>query len=185
MVWSAPWGELQVELIRALLTILIVAIAAYTDIRWSKIYNYLTLPAIVLGVVLSAVNNWPDGLWSSLAGIGIALMLFLFISVLGRILGGGDIKLLAAVGAMQGHVFLLQAIIYTALIGGVLAIIVALSRGILWQRVKRLFTSCYLRLVAQVPMDIETSAPVGSPTRLPYAIAISLGTLVTMLVVRA
>ncbi len=166
----------------AIITIIVVAIAVYTDVRYGKIYNYLTLPAMGLGLVLNTIGGGVDGLVASLGGVGIALALFLMSRFLGRILGGGDIKLLGAVGALQGATFLVWALLYTALIGGVLAIIVAIGHGILWQRVKNLVAACYLRTVAHVPMEIEIQD--SKSPRLPYAIAIGLGSLVALFVLR-
>ncbi len=166
----------------AILTITVVSIAVYTDVRRGKIYNYLTLPAMAIGLILNTVSGGFDGLVSSLGGIGIGLLLFFLSAIFGRILGGGDIKLLAALGALQGANFLLWALVYTAVIGGVLALVVAVGRGILWQRLKALVTACYLRAVAQVPMEIEPAS--NDAPRLPYAIAICLGSLVALVILR-
>ena len=162
------------------LTILVVAVAVYTDVRWGKILNALTMPGIVLGLLLNSVRDGTAGLLLSIAGIGLGLGLFVLSCFFGRIIGGGDIKLLMAVGALQGPSFLLWALCYAAIIGAVLAIAVALQHGILMRKLKALFASLYLRLTYKVPMDIKESAASGP--RLPYAIAISLGTMAAMLI---
>jgi len=159
------------------ITVAVVSVAVYTDVRWSKVLNVITLPAIVAGLSLNTASNGLDGLLASLAGVGVALLVFIFSSALGRILGGGDVKLLAAVGALNGAPFLGLVIVYTALIGAVLAIVVALSHGILGDCLRRLGSACYLRAVAQVPMQIEASQ---RRARLPYAIAICLGTITAL-----
>jgi len=71
-----------------ILTVLLVAAAVYTDVRWGKIFNHLTVPAIALGLVINSLSGI-DGLLRSTEGIGLALGLFLISSLLGRILGGG------------------------------------------------------------------------------------------------
>ena len=161
------------------LTLLLVAIAVYTDVRWGKIFNALTAPGMVLGLTLNSIRDGPTGLLFSLAGIGLGLGLFMLSCMFGRILGGGDIKLLIAVGAFQGASFLVWAVFCAAIIGGLLAIVLALRHGILLEKLKTLFTSCYLRLAWRVPMDIQDDEAAGP--RLPYAIAISFGTLAAML----
>jgi prepilin peptidase CpaA len=163
------------------ITLAVVIIAVCTDVRWGKIYNWLTLPALGVGLTLNLVTGGVGGGLLALGGIGVVLVLFLLSSYLGRILGGGDIKLLAAVGALQGTTFILYAVAATMLIGGVLALMIALRRRILRQRVQALAAGCYLRAVAQVPMDIGTTVQVGP--RLPYAVAICLGTVTAMLYV--
>ncbi len=157
--------------------VVLAAIAVYTDVRWGKIFNAVTVPFAVLGLVLNTVDNGWAGLGSSLAGIGVGFGLWLISCFLGRVLGGGDIKLLMAFGALQGPGFLLWALAYGAIIGGVLAIAVAVRRGIMMRTVKSLGASLYLRAAAAVPMQIEDSA---GDARLPYAIALGAGALVAL-----
>jgi len=168
---------ITITVVTTSLTMLLVAAAVYTDVRWGKIFNHLTMPAIVLGLIINSLIGI-DGFLHSLAGIGLGLGLFLVSCLLGRILGGGDIKLLMAVGALQGPAFLAWTICYTAIIGGVLAVIIAVRHGILLEKIKALFTSCYMRLTFRVPMEMEQNDT--AQPRLPYAIAISLGTVATI-----
>jgi Flp pilus assembly protein protease CpaA len=100
----------------------LLSIAAYTDWRRMVVPKSLTLPALALGVVANLVRGallghkelpgWalsPDGAWLgavdgllfSLAGFGLAFVLFLVLWLLGTC-GGGDVKLMAAVGAWIG-----------------------------------------------------------------------------------
>lgn len=160
---------------------LMVAIAVYTDVRVGRIHNWLTVPFMGAGLALNAVNAGLDGLGASLAGIGLGLGVFVFSSLFGRILGGGDIKLLMAIGAIQGATFLLWTIVYMAIIGGVLAIAVAVWRGELLAGLKRLWAGLMMRLCAKMPIDVSDS---HSQARLPYAIPIALGSLVALYLVK-
>ena len=93
----------------------VLVTAMCTDLRSSRIPNWLTFPA--MGVALLA-HAWPDGfpgVLFSLAGLGAGLGLFLILYVTGSI-GAGDVKLMAAVGAIMGP--------YGALLSGLLAIMV-------------------------------------------------------------
>lgn len=163
----------------ATITVIITGIAVYTDLRWGKIFNALTLPALLAGLVINTVAGGLDGAVLSVEGIGLGFALFVVSALFGRILGGGDIKLLMAIGALQGPYFLAWAIFYTALAGAVLAISVGLYRGVLGQRMRCLVASLCLRMTQGVPMEMHETP--GSP-RLPYAIAIGLGSLVAMCV---
>jgi len=159
----------------AALTILVTWVAIYMDIRYSKVFNFLTVPTMMLGLVINGANEGWVGLAASLAGIFLGICVFLLTSALfGRILGGGDIKLLMAIGALQGPVFLGWALLYTALIGGALAILLGIWRGVLMQRLRSLTADLYLRVDQGVPMDIDQAE---GKLRLPYAIPISLGTI--------
>jgi len=169
---------ITITVVTTSLTVLLVAAAVYTDVRWGKIFNHLTMPAIVLGLIVNSLTGGMNGFVHSMAGVGLGLGLFLVSCLLGRILGGGDIKLLMAVGALQGPAFLAYTICYTAIIGGVLAVIIALRHGILLEKIKALFASCYMRLTFRVPMEMDANE--ATQPRLPYAIAISLGTVATI-----
>lgn len=169
-------GE-TVEWIAAAATVAVMAAAVYTDLRWNKIFNSLTAPFALLGLVLFALRAGWQGLLLSLAGMVMGVALWFVCNLLGRILGAGDSKLLAAMGALQGPLFLLHAIIGTALAGGILAILVALWRGYLARSVSNLVRSLYMRVTQQVPIDIADSAP---KARLPYAIPIFLGGLAAL-----
>jgi prepilin peptidase CpaA len=163
------------------LTILLVGIAIYTDVRWGKIFNRLTLPAVGVGLLVNGLWQGTDGLLRSGEGILLGLALFLVSALFGRLLGGGDVKLLIAIGALQGPHFLTWTLFYMALAGAVLAIAVGLYHGILGQRLKALIASGYLRMAQGVPMEMNES---GGAARLPYAIAIGLGSVTTLILMR-
>ena len=168
--------------VTAALMIIMGAIAVYTDVRMGKINNALTAPCAILGLVLNAVGGGKDGLLLSLGGIGAGLGIFLIASLLfGRILGGGDIKLLIAIGAIQGATFLGWTVVYMAIIGGILAIVVSVARRDFVSSLKRLWSGVVLLLFARVKVDV---ADASSPARLPYAIPIALGSLVALYVLK-
>src|SRR5437868_4142363 len=77
------------------------AIAAYTDIRYRKIYNKLTFPLLGLAPLIQlAVHGWAGFGSSLLGGVSVAGALLLLSLFAGRGLGGGDLKLLVALGAL-------------------------------------------------------------------------------------
>jgi prepilin peptidase CpaA len=165
----------------AVITIVITAISVYTDIRWGKIFNAFTLPALGLGLVINGVARGTGGLWLSGEGLLLGFGLFVVSAVFGRLLGGGDVKLLMAIGALQGPHFLMFTLLYMALTGAALAIAVGLYHGILGQRLRALAASCYLRAAQGVPMEMNET---GGGPRLPYAIAIGVGSLTTLVLTR-
>ncbi len=171
----------MIELIAFGATLIMAAIAVYTDVRWGKIFNAVTLPGLLLGLILNSIAGGMAGLVVSVEGIAVGLGVFLVSACLGRILGGGDIKLLIAVGALQGPIFLLWTIVATAAIGAILAVVTAVYHGILIAKLRSLVATCYLRVAQKVPMQMDHDS---SGPRLPYAIAIALGTIVAMAVVK-
>jgi len=160
-------------------SIVLAISAAYTDIRWGKIFNWLTVPFALLGLVLNSVGAGWEGLLLSVGGIAAGLGLWLVSNFLGRILGGGDIKLLMAFGAMLGPLFMLWAFAWGALIGGVMALAIAIRRGLVAKTLRQMGTSLYMRTAFATPMEISDGA---GEVRLPYAIALGAGALVTIAV---
>jgi prepilin peptidase CpaA len=156
----------------AIATCAVLVISVFTDVREGKIFNVVTLPFAILGIVLNTWDKGWMGILFSLGGIVAGLAMFLLSAFLGRILGAGDCKLLAAVGAFLGAKLLLWVILYAAVAGGVFALLVALWRGVLKQSVTAVWRTVYLRFFMKMPMDITTA---HAQTRLPYAIAICAG----------
>ena len=106
--------------------LVVAAIASYTDIRTTKIYNWLTFPAAGLGVVARAVefgmaadpnNMMPAAIGGALNGIGgwlLGVVLVVLLKVLLRLgkIGHGDTKLMGALGAWIGPSLLVGAFMY-------------------------------------------------------------------------
>jgi prepilin peptidase CpaA len=113
--------------------IVLVAIAAglgagaFIDLRTRRVPNLITMPLAVLG--LAAAASGLSGLTMSAALLGLLLGLTLMLPgyVFGAT-GAGDVKLLAAAGAWLGPMTIGIAFLYTALLGGVLALVVARRR---------------------------------------------------------
>jgi len=158
-------------------SVVLVLIAAYTDIRWGKIFNVITVPFALLGLTLNTVAGGLEGLLLSLGGIGAGFALWLVSNFLGRILGGGDIKLLMAFGALMGPIFMLWTFCIGALVGGIMAIAISLKQGLLGKVVRQMGSSLYMRAKFSEPMEITDGA---GEVRLPYAIALGLGALITI-----
>lgn len=158
-------------------TSLLLLICVATDLRQHRIYNAVTVPFAALGLGLNIYAQGAMGIAFSLGGLLLGLAVFFLSALLGRVLGAGDCKLLAAVGALQGPQLLLWCILYSLLAGGLFAAVIALRRGILASSFGRVWRSLYMRVFMRLPMDI-TESP--EQTRLPYAVAIGVGTLVAV-----
>jgi prepilin peptidase CpaA len=155
---------------------LLLVVAVYTDFRWGKIRNWTTLPAVVLGLALNGAFHGVGGLVLSAEGLGLAIAISLVLSVFGRVVGAGDMKLLMAVGALVGPKLLLWAVVYGVLTGGVAAVGVALFHGRLGRELRMLFSSLASRAAAVSPLDYKTS----ESTRLPYALPLAAGVIMSI-----
>ena len=111
--------------------------ATVIDLRTRKVPNALTWPAAAVGVALAFTGIGRVGVAASIVGgvLGLALMLpgYLFGGT-----GGGDVKLLAAIGTFLGPGRTLNAFIGAALAGGVIAVGIALHRGLFRATLRRL-----------------------------------------------
>jgi prepilin peptidase CpaA len=102
--------------------------AGFTDLRWRRIPNWLTYPAIPCAIVLhSLVSGW-HGAKLSLLGTALGLGLLLPF-VLIRSLGGGDWKLIGGLGAFFGPQRLIIVLILTLLINGFMAVCLIIGKG--------------------------------------------------------
>ena len=154
-----------------------IAIAgAVQDVRGGRIPNWLTYPAILAALaVRSILSGWP-GLESGLVGWLVAGGIFYVLFLLGG-MGGGDVKLMAAVGAWAGNSQVVAILIAAAIAGGALAVFYMVSRKQLWLTL--LNTGELLRHHATVGLKPHPVLNVREPStmRVPYGLAIAMGTL--------
>lgn len=104
----------------------LLCICTYTDLRHGKIHNLVTYTAVAAGLGAALAVSGIEGLSLSFAGLLCAFLPAFLFYMLGGF-GGGDVKLLAAVGAAGGYPFILPAMYYSAMAGGALAVILMLT----------------------------------------------------------
>jgi prepilin peptidase CpaA len=149
------------EILSTVLLLLLTATAAVTDLRFHKIYNWTTYPGILLALAVNFCGNgWDDGipghpgLKDSLLGLaacgGLMLASYVFFNV-----GGGDVKLIAMVGAFLGLEKGLEVVLWTFVLGGaaglalliwrvgLMRLVAGTVRHVLWS----------LRLVSWLPLS--------------------------------
>ncbi|MBP7569568.1 MAG: prepilin peptidase [Acidobacteria bacterium] len=154
-------------------------IASCVDIRTRRIPNYLTLSGLLAGLGVQLAAGGVGGVAWSAAGMLVGFALFMPPFLLGG-MGAGDVKLLAALGAWLGPSLIVWTALYAALAGGVLAVIVAVSRGYLGRAVKNLGVLLSTWRQAGIkPVEPMTLATSGGP-RLPYSLPIAAGLMATL-----
>ena len=105
---------------------LFAAAAAYLDLRYRKVPNWLILCALSGGVIISLVGGWSD-LRYGLCGFVLGLLLLLPAFVL-HMVGGGDVKSLAVIGLFVGPHLLWVSFLLGAAVGGMLALFILAAR---------------------------------------------------------
>jgi prepilin peptidase CpaA len=111
------------------------AAAAVYDLRTQKIPNWLTFPAVLLGLSLNVALSGAPGLRDSLLGT-IAGVALLFVPFAMGGMGAGDVKMLAAVGAFTGPMFVFRTFLYGSIAGGAIAVAVIAGRSFLGHSLK-------------------------------------------------
>ena len=162
-------------------TIVIALIACVTDVRSHRISNVLTFGAAAGALGFGLANGGFAGLGWAVAGWAVGAALFFPLFALGG-LGAGDVKLLAALGAWLGPGLAVWVALWAAVAGGPLAVAAALSRGYARRAFSNLWgLLTYWSVVGLRPhpgLTLE-SASTSTP-RLPYALPIAAGLMVTL-----
>jgi len=159
---------------------IIVLISLYTDLKERKIYNKVVIPGMALGL---ALNGWQDGtagIFFSLKGLLLGLGLFFLPFLLGGI-GAGDVKLLGAVGAVKGPLFVAWTGLGTGVAGGVIALVILIRRGQLSASLKRIGFSLFLFLGGAKERSFQALDKGEFSGAFPYGMAIALGVLAATL----
>ena len=160
-----------------LLTVLVIAAAAF-DLRTRRIPNWLCATGLLAGFACQiALSQWA-GARDAALGAGLALLIYIPLFAL-RAVGGGDVKLMAAVGSLVGPSSWIAIFLITAILGGVIALVmIALKRrvGRTLRNVGILVTElAHLRAPHRVEQELDVSSSHGM--RLPHGCTIAAGTL--------
>jgi prepilin peptidase CpaA len=170
-------------------TLIVVAVASFTDLRSRRIPNWLVFPFLLAGIVVSPLrHDWHGnshgfgwhGLGQSLAGMSLSLLINGIPFFMGWT-GGGDVKLCAAIGAWVGPVQLFWSMFFTAFAGGAIILGWAAYSGFV-----KLFTGAGGLSFGGKQRGIELqpalahASPLGR--EMPYAPAIAIGTVISFFV---
>lgn len=174
--------EAAFDLVRVMLLFATVCVAATTDTLSRRVSNYLTYPAMALGLALGFGMGGLglDASWtqhhfmSHVLGLLIGAGIF-FVAWWAEGVKGGEVKLAGAVGALGGAQFTVAAMFWASLVGAIMALWVLLLRGKLLDGLRRSVRYAVTFRAEQAPSD--------DPARLsiPYAVAIAFGTVWTFI----
>ncbi|MGI9101638.1 MAG: A24 family peptidase [Terriglobales bacterium] len=160
MVWKA-------------LIIAFVMAAAYADVRTRRIPRGLTMTGLVVGLLFHAVRG---GFANALLAAGVAFVIGLALFSVGAI-GGGDVKLLAALGAMLGLFYWGRAMSIAILVAALMAVIEVIRHGVLMQTLRNMWEICRSlaanRLRPHPVLNVRNAAALRSP----FGVAAAVGTI--------
>jgi prepilin peptidase CpaA len=162
-----------------ILLLLVVLGAAVFDVRYRRIPNWLSLSGVLVGLGLNTFlyQGWP-GLRLSLMGLAMGFGVYFLLYAL-RAMGAGDVKLMAAVGALVGWRDWFGTFLITAIIGGAMALILMALKGRVQKTLWNLsFILSELKsgrpaYMGKEELDVRSPTAVG----LPHGAVIAVGTI--------
>jgi prepilin peptidase CpaA len=171
---------MNAELLLGFDALAVAVAAAIVDVREHRIPNWLTYPAILLGILLRwGFFGWP-GLGSAVAGCLLAGGI-VFVFYLVRAMGADDVKLLAAIGSLLGPHAAAVVLVATALAGGVLALVYVFARRRFGTTLRNVGSVLLFHSGSGLKTHPELNLDNPSALRMPYGLAIATGTLYAFL----
>lgn len=158
--------------------LLCAATGAAFDLRTRRIPNALTGPSILLSFLLHLVLGGWKQLGSSVSAAAIGGGIFLIFYLAGG-MGAGDVKLMTAVASIAGYHSLLELLVATAITGGVFSILLAAYRGKLKETFRNIGALFVHHRFEGLKPHPELNLKNTRTLRLPYAVAIAAGCLIT------
>lgn len=174
---SGPLG-----VVAAAFLIPLALIIAYYDVCYRRIPNSFVLATLIVGVLVNASFGGINGALVSIGGCILGFAMMFALHVFGA-MGAGDVKLFAAVSAVMGMRLVLPTFLMVAVTGGVLGVITTLRAGQLKPTMMRVFQI----LIGLLPGNTVPRFPVPVDRRhtIPYGVAITIGSLISVVIFRA
>jgi len=173
-------GQAYMELPIAIVLLLIVGLGTSicSDLVTHRLPNWLTFGLAIAAISTNSCLGLWDGFIQSVLGLSVGLLCFLPFHLFGA-MGAGDVKLLAAIGALIGPVNVFIAALMTILSGGLIAVFYIAARGGLRPMIRR-YNTMLILLVALQPQYIPPAPGEAAGLRFPYALAIACGTVLAV-----
>jgi prepilin peptidase CpaA len=151
--------------------ILLAGLAGYTDLRWRRIPNWITVPGLLIGVALNATFGGWTGLKGSLLGAALGLALLLPFVLL-RSLGAGDWKLAAALGAFTGPGLLIDLLLASIFVAGVMAVALVIYKRRTRQTIRNIGHILISLVTFRLP-GTQVSLDNPDSLKVPYGVALA------------
>lgn len=164
---------------RSMVLLLLLTIAAVIDFRTYRIPNWLTFSGMVFGLGYSLLNPgvMDKGLLWALAGLGLGFAAMLPMYVM-RVMGAGDVKLMAMAGGLLGLEATFQAILCTFIVGGIASLCFAAVHRVMGRmlaNIRDIFRLAVMSAAAGMRPSLHVDAA-HSIGKLPYGVSIAIGT---------
>lgn len=164
------------------LLIPLAVIITYYDVRYRRIPNAFVLATLVSGLVLNFMRSGLAGIGTSAEGCVLAFILMFMLHVFGA-MGAGDVKLFAAIGSVTGAELVMPTFLVVVLTGGVLALVSVIRTGQARTTARRVF-QILIGLLPGWPMP-RFAVPSDKRLTIPYGVAITFGSIISLALFRA
>ncbi len=166
------------DVVRALVVVVAVVAGIY-DIRYRRIPNWLVLPAWLAGFAVNVVlsRGW-QGLALAGLGFGLAFLVYFPLYLL-RAMGAGDVKLMAAIGALLGAVSWFYVFVLASVIGAVSGIVLITFAGRIRKTCRNIgyIVADLVRLRAPYRRSEELDVQSAQAFRMPHGAAVGLASI--------
>lgn len=163
-------------IIAIIVTTIFAVIAGIVDIVTGKIPNKITYVALVCGLILGFLPDIGVDISSCLIGLAIGFLPAVVLFMMGA-LGGGDVKLLAALGALLGYPQIFDLLFFSVLTGGALGLSIIVWKGRFLQTLRQFGQLIITLVYPGVPKVVP-----AQDLSVPFGFAIAIGTLWTLYV---
>ena len=146
--------------------------AGWTDLRSRRIPNWLTVPGLAIGIAANTILGGWSGLVTSLKGAAVGLVLLLPFVLL-RALGAGDWKLAGALGAFTGPGMLVDLLLASVFVAGLMAVALIIYRGRVLQTLRNIGHILVSLVTFRLPGS-RVSLDNPDSLKVPYGVALAL-----------
>ncbi len=157
-----------------------ILIATAIDCRVRKIPNVLTFSMIILGFVANILQHGFLGFQNAFLGLCLGILLLYFPFQLGGV-GGGDVKLMGAIGSLLGPVLIFKIFLASAICGGILSLAYMIKKKSVWKTFEAIKAKAFYFLMTKTVLPESKEAHGEKQLSIPYSLAIGFGTLFVLL----
>lgn len=158
--------------------VIVLIVASISDLYSRRIPNWLTFPAMVIGIFYNTGLKGFEGFLFSIGGLGIGIAVLIIPYLMGG-MGAGDAKLMGSIGALLGPKAGFVAFLCSAIMGGIYAIVVLTAHGHLRETAERygkiLKALVFMQEFIYIPPPEREKTP-----RMCYGLAIASGTIISL-----
>ena len=156
-------------------------VITYYDVRYRRIPNPFVLATLLTGLAVNALGGGAGGALASLGGCALAFGLMFVLHVFGA-MGAGDVKLFAAIGSVVGASLVVPTFLVVVLTGGVLGLVTMLRAG----AVRQTLHNTLMLILGLLPgwKMPRLAVPADRRKTIPYGVAITFGSLISLLIFR-